>query len=220
MHIALGSFELRNNYDGDVLKDGSVTMKGLVFEPSKGSDFANSLTMFGYSKLDLGASISVHYDSAGKKLTIDDFSINGADAGALGLKASFENIDPSLFGADEGARMGAVAGGAITSIELKFVNAGLFEKTLAFVAQQQKVTPEALKTQWAGMAGQVLPAVLGGDPSALKVAAEAQKFIGAPSNLTVTVKPKSGSFKFSDAISAGDPMGVLSGLEIVATANK
>ena len=81
--------------------------------------------------------------------------------------------------------MGALAGGGIAAIEVKFVNAGLFEKSVAYFAAQQKTTPEAVKKQWAAAAGQMLPAVLGGDPSALKVAAEAQKFIAAPTNLTI-----------------------------------
>jgi hypothetical protein len=221
IHIALASFELRNNYEGETLKDGATSFKGLVLEPSKGSDFANNLAILGYTKLELSGNLGAHYDAGSKKFSLDDFTINGVNAGAFGVKANFENIEPALFGADASARMGAVAGGAISSIEFKFVNAGLVEKTVTYFSDQQKVSPEALKKQWSGTAGQMLPAVLGGDPSALKVAAEAQKFIAAPSSFTLTVKPKSGAFKFADAIGgAGDPMALLGTLDIVAVANK
>ena len=103
---------------------------------------------------------------------------------------------------------------------MKFVNAGLFEKAVAYFADQQKATPEAVKQQWAAAAGQMVPAMLGGDPSALKVAAETQKFVATPTNLTISLHPKSGALKFSDAMSAGDPMAVLGMIDIVATANK
>ena len=58
------------------------------------------------------------------------------------------------------------------------------------------------------------------DPSASKIAGEAQKFINAPTNLTISVKPKSGSFKFADAMGGGDPMAVIGTLDIAAVANK
>ena len=221
IHIALGSIEIRNNYDGDVLKDGATTLKGLLIEPSKGSDFANSLGILGYTRVELNAHIAAHYDAGAKKLSLDDFTLDGPNAGAIKLKADFTDIDPSIFGADPAARLGALGGGGISAIELRFVNAGIFEKSVAYFADQQKTTPENLKKQWAAAAGQMLPAVLGGDPSALKIAAETQKFIAAPTNLTIGVHPKSGSFKFADAMGgAGDPMSLIGSLDIVATANK
>jgi hypothetical protein len=220
IHIALGSMEARNTYDGDVFKQGETTLKNLVIEPAAGSEFANNIGILGYKSVQLTAHIAAHYDAGAKKLTLDDFTIDSANAGAIGLKADFTDIDPSVFGPDANARLAAVAGGGVSGVEIKFANAGLFEKSVAFFADQQKLTPEALKKQWQAAAGQMLPAVLGGDPSALKIAGEAQKFIGAPTNLTVVVKPKSGSFKFADAMSGGDPMAVISTLDIVATANK
>jgi hypothetical protein len=220
IHIALGSIDIRNNYDGDILKDGATTLKGLLIEPSKGSEFANSLAILGYTRVELNARIAAHYDAGAKKLSLDDFTIDGANAGAIGLKANFTDIDPALFGPDASARMGAVMGGGVSALEVKFVNAGLFEKSVAYFAEQQKLTPDAIKKQWMAAAGQMLPAVLGGDPSALKIAAEAQKFIGAPTNLTIALHPKAGTFKFSDAMSGGDPMALISTIDIVATANK
>lgn len=220
IHVALGSIDIRNNYDGAVLKDGSTTLKGLLIEPSKGSELANSLATLGYKRMELNAHIAAHYDAGAKKLSIDDFTIDGADAGAIGFKVDFADIDPALFGSDSGARIGALAGGAISALEIKFVNAGLFEKSVTYFAGQQNTTPDAVKKEWTAAAGQMLPAVLGGDPSALKIAAEAQKFIAAPSNLTIALHPKSGTFKFADAMAAGDPMALIGKLDIVAAANK
>jgi hypothetical protein len=220
IHMALGSLDVRNNYDGAVFKDGALKLKGLVIEPSKDTEFSSNLATLGFSRLELSANINAHYDGASKKLSIDDLTIDGANAGAFSAKANFGDIDPALFGPDASMRMGAAAGGSVSALELKFVNAGLFEKAVAFFANQEKITPEAVKQQWAAAAGQMLPAVLGGDPASLKVAAEAQKFIAAPTNLTVTLHPKSGSLKFMDAIANGDPMALISTIDIVASANK
>ncbi|MGA2042687.1 MAG: hypothetical protein ABSG83_04875 [Roseiarcus sp.] len=220
IRIALDSIEIHNEYEGASFKESAIILKNLVVEPSKGSDVANSLAPFGYSQVSLSVRFVAHYDSGAKKLSVVDFTIDGANAGAIGLKAEFADIDPALFGSDADARATALAAGAITAIEFKFVNAGIFEKALAYFAAQQKTTPESVRQQWIAAAGLMLPALLGGGPAALKVAAEAQKFVAAPANLTIAVRPKSGTFKFSDAAGIGDPTTLIGGLDIAATANK
>jgi hypothetical protein len=220
IHVALGSVDIRNAYQGDLFKDSTMSMKNLVIEPTKGSAMSDSLALFGYSRIEISLRIAAHYDAAAKKLSLGDLTLDGANAGAIAVKADFADVDPALFGSDSEARMAAVTSGAMTGIEFKFVNAGLFEKALAYFAGQQKTTPEALKQQWAATAGQMLPALLGGDPAALKVAAEAQKFVAAPTNLAIALRPKTGTFKFSDAAAAGDPMSLIAALDIVAVANK
>jgi hypothetical protein len=100
------------------------------------------------------------------------------------------------------------------------VNSGLFEKALALYARQQGATPDALRQQWSAMTGQMAPLFLGGDPSALKVAAEAQKFIASPKNLTISLKAKNGALKASDFMAISDPAAFVSKLDIAAAANQ
>jgi hypothetical protein len=220
MHVAFGSFELKSDYDGDVMKKGSTTLKGLIVEPAPGSDFANQLASLGYSKIEMGAAIGAHYEAGAKTLSLEQFTIEGVQMGSLGLKANFGDIDPILFTGDEDARMQALMGGSIASLEIKLVNSGLFEKTLAFYAKQQGTTADALKQQVAAAAAQMVPVLLGGAPESLKVATEAQKFIDTPKNLTVSLKAKGAPLKAADFMGAGDPTAVFSKVDISAVANQ
>ena len=70
------------------------------------------------------------------------------------------------------------------------------------------------------LAGQMLPVLLGGDPAALKLAAEAQKFISAPTSLKVTVHPKADAIKITDFLAMSDPAALLAKINIEASANK
>jgi hypothetical protein len=219
MHIAFGSFELKSDYDGDVLKQGSTALKGFVFEPAPGSEFANQLAMLGYSRLELAAVIGAHYEAGAKSLSLEEFTIEGAQMGSVGLKADFGDIDPALFTGDEGARMQALLGGSIASIQIKLVNSGMFEKALAFYAKQEGTTADALKLQVAATTTQMVPVLLGGSPDALKVASEAQKFITEPKNLTLSVKSKGAPLKASDFM-GGDPTAILGKVDISAVANQ
>jgi hypothetical protein len=220
IHMGLKSIESRNTYDGATFKDSTTTLKGLIIEPSKGSEFANSLGQLGYTSVEMDATAVVRYDAAGKTLAVQDITIDYAKAGSIGIKANFGGIDPALFGKDRGAQMAAVADGDISSLEIKFVNSGVVERAAAYFAQQQKTTPDALKQQWAAAAGQMLPVLLGGDPAALKLAAEAQKFISAPSSLTVALRPKAEALKITDFLAMADPSALLAKIDIQASANK
>lgn len=219
IHVAFGSFELKSDYDGDVMKQGATTLKGLVVEPAAGSEFAAQLASLGYSKIEMGAAVGAHYEAGAKTLSLDEFTIEGVQMGSVGLKANFADIEPALFTGDEGSRMQALLGGSIASLEIRLVNSGLFEKALAFYAKQEGTTPEALKQQVAATAAQMVPLMLGGAPESLKVAAEAQKFINSPKNLTVSLKAKGAPLKAADFM-GGDPSAILGKVDISAVANQ
>jgi hypothetical protein len=221
IHLAFASFELKSDYDGDVVKQGSTTLKGFVLEPAPGSEFAAQLGALGYSKLEMAAAIGAHYDASAKSLSLENFTIEGVQMGSVGLKAHFGDIDPALFTGDQDERLQALFGGSIASLELKLVNAGMFEKAIAFYAKQQGASPDAVKQQVAAATTQMVPMLLGGSADSLKVAAEAEKFINSPKNLTVSVKAKGDPLKASDFMSAaGDPTAILGKLDISAVANQ
>ncbi len=220
IHVAIAAIELRGSYAGDALKEGTTKLSGLVIEPSPDSDFGKNLAELGYSRVELAMAIGANYHADAKKFSLDELTIEGAQMGVVGLKANFGDVDPGLFGTDSGARMQALLGCSITSLEIKIINSGLFEKALALAAKQQSATPDALKQQWSAMTGQMAPMFLGGDPSAAKVAAEAQKFIDTPKNLTISIHAKNGALKASDFMAIGDPAAFVSKLDIAATANQ
>jgi hypothetical protein len=140
--------------------------------------------------------------------------------GSVGLKANFTDVAPTLFGADSGARIQALLEAGVASLEVKLVNGGLFDKALAYSAKQQGVAPDALRAQWSAMVGQTAPVLLGGSPASIALAAEAQKFIADPKNLTVTVKAKSGALKAGDFMAIGDPSEFVDKLDVAAAANR
>ena len=90
IHVALGSVDIRNAYQGDLFKDSTMSMKSLVIEPSKGSAMSDSLALFGYSRIEISLRIAAHYDAAAKKLSLGDFDRRrrqcGRDRGQGGFR--------------------------------------------------------------------------------------------------------------------------------------
>jgi hypothetical protein len=214
--IAIASIEGQATYKGDLPAKGSGAMKDLTIEPPKASQVGQSLTAFGYDKIDIGFTMSGSYNADAKTYVLDDYTINGVNAGTLGFKAQFGGIDQSAFTGDQKTKLAALAAGNVSSLALSYVNNGLFEKAVAFVAKMQKQTPDAIKQQWSAMTTQLLPALLGGDPASLKLATAVTKFIAAPKTLTVTVKAKGTPVAFSDIMS-GAPAELMKRIDLDAT---
>jgi hypothetical protein len=220
IHVSIGSIELHNDYAGDSLKQGDSKITGIVIEPSPGSDTAKGLASLGYSKVELAVAIGVNYQADAKSFTLNAFSVDGVQMGSIGFKGRFTDVAPTLFGADGGGRIQALLEAGVASLEVKLVNGGLFDKALVYLAKQQGVAPEALRAQWSAMVGETAPALLGGSPSSLALAVEAQKFIADPRNLTISAKVKKGALKAGDFMAIGDPSEFVGKLDIAAAANR
>jgi hypothetical protein len=220
IHVAVGSIAMQNDYSGDTPAKSAAKVTGLIIEPSPGSDAGKELASLGYDKLELTMTMAGSYQADAKTLTLDDLTIEGAQMGSIGFKAALIDVGPQLFGADSGARLQAALESGVASVELKLVNAGLFEKALAYTAKQQNIAVDDLRKQWSTMAGTIAPVMLGGDPGGLALGAETQKFIAEPKSLTVDVKAKSGALKAGDFMTITDLGDFAAKLDVSAAANR
>jgi hypothetical protein len=216
--LSLASMEGKNVMAGDVFTSGTFVMKNLVVIPEKTGKMGRDLAAFGYDKLDIGMTSSAAYDQATKALKIDDFSITGVGAGALTLKGALGGVEKSFASSDRNAMLAAFIGADVSMLELKYVDSGLFDKALAYAAG--KSDPKTVREQWKGAAGLYVPAILGGDPSAVALAAEVQKFIADPKNLTLTATGKAGPVKLIELPGLKDPTALLKKVNLTAAANK
>ncbi|MDO9441142.1 MAG: hypothetical protein Q7T73_09655 [Beijerinckiaceae bacterium] len=107
----------------------------------------------------------------------------------------------------------------MSQLQARFVNQGLFEKALAYVAKQQKKTAQALRAEWAAMSTQFLPLILGGDPSSLALAQSLQTFINNPKSLTISLKSRGAAVPLAQLQSIRDPQTFLALVEVSAVAN-
>ena len=218
--ISLASLTAESTYDGEIPLKGKGEAKGLVIEPPKNSEFGKSLASFGYDKITVGFVASGNYDKTKKTYDLDNFTISGVNAGAVGMKILLGGIEPSVFSANKEAKLMGLMGGDVSSFSLRFDNAGLFEKGVDFTAKQQKKSPDALKKEWSAMATQFLPLILGGDPASLKLAEAAAKFIATPKNITISIKSKGAPLKFVELMQIRDPNALLKLVNIDAVAGQ
>jgi len=220
VRIAVAALEMHSGYSGDVLKEGWTKLTGIVVERPPDSEEGKSLASLGYSRLELAMGISANYQADAKTLSLDNFTIEGAQMGSIALKANFSDVSPQLFTADGNARLGALLECGVASLELRLVNSGLFDKLVAQAATQESLSPDAIKQQWSSTIAQMAPMFLGASAGAQKAVAETQKFIASPQNLTIAVKAKKGALKADDLMAIGDPAAFAEKLDIAATANQ
>ncbi len=216
--IKIGSMSGDGTADGDVPLKTTAAIKDFVIELPPSSQGGQSLAAAGYSALNLGFTFSSTYNPAAKTVAIDDLTFSGLNVGSLGLKLGLGGVDKAVFTGKSEERMMSLMGGSISGLEIRFVDTGVAAKVLDFAAQRQGKTPAALKGEASAMATQFIPVLLGGHPSALKIAEQVSTFINNPKALTVTAKPKSGSLAFMEAMGLMDPKAFLDKIDVTVLA--
>ncbi|MDF2119152.1 hypothetical protein PY365_26630 [Roseiarcaceae bacterium H3SJ34-1] len=215
----LGSITIDATYDNDIPLKVAGSVANLLIEPPRSSDGAKQLASVGYDKLDLGFTFAGSYDPASKVYALSDLTLRGVDAGSLGLKAQLDGVEKVVLSGPQAARMIGLFGAGVAGVELRFVNAGLVEKSLNYFAKQQGKSPEALREEARGMATQVIPVMLGGDASSLRIAEAVSRFLADPKGLTITAKSKGGSLGFIELMSIRDPASLLAKADVQVTAD-
>jgi len=218
--IALASLTGSTAYDGDVPTQTKGEFKGFSFQPPQASEAGRSLAKFGYERIEGGITLAGTYDAARKSYALADYTITGVNAGALSLSGNFGNVEKGVFTGDKSQRLAAAAQGNVSDLTLRFVNQGLFDKAVEFYAASVNRKAADVKGEWAVAVTGMLPMMLGGDPSAMKIAEAVNTFIRDPKSLTVSLKGKSGPIRFMEAMSLRDPVTFLSKVQVTTTANQ
>ncbi|RFB80982.1 hypothetical protein [Methylovirgula sp. 4M-Z18] len=220
LNVKIGQVDMANTVDGAVFRSGQLTVASVVLTPPKDDPGAQQMSKFGYDKIEFSLKTAESYDPATKKLSIDELTVSGPNAGTLSLKANLGNIDHFLFDGDEDTRKLALASGDFSDLTLNFVNNGLFDKAIVFAAQQQGKSPDDLKKQLGTMAQKMLPMMMGGSPDAVKLGQALSTFIAQPKSLNVSIKAKEGALPFAEIAQSGNPMDVLNRVDLNAAANQ
>jgi hypothetical protein len=218
--LKFGSVTGEGTSEGDVPLKTTAAIKDLTIELPPSSDAGRGLTAAGYSTINLGFTFSSTYNPTAQTVAIDDLTFSGRDIGSIGLKLGLGGINKSVFtNGNKDERLMSLLGGSVSGLEVKFVDGGAAAKVLAFAAAQQGKTPDALKAETAAMAGQLIPMMLGGHPSAAKIAEQVSAFISNPKGITVSAKPKAGALPFMQAMTLLEPKAFLDAVDVAVLAD-
>ncbi|MFN3890691.1 MAG: hypothetical protein ACK4MV_09865 [Beijerinckiaceae bacterium] len=218
--FGLKSANAKTDYAGDVPTRATANFNGMFFYAPPASDVGQSLAKFGYDRMEFGINFDGAYNPANKSFALTDYSISGLNAGTIALAGAFANIDASTFTANLEGRVASLMKGNIADVNLRYVDAGLFDKALVFYAASQGKDPSSVRKEWAMMIVGMLPMLMGGDPAALKISEALSAFVTQPKSLTISLKGKNGPVNMSDLGKLMDPASLLSQVAITAIANR
>lgn len=218
--VKLGSIVGDTKYVGDVPTTTVGEFNDILFIPAANSQAGQGMGIFGYKQINLGMTFAGAFDEKAKNYKLTDFTLKGPDTGVFTITALFGNIDKATFTGDKRQRMGALMQGDIDNLKITFANNGLFDKAVAFYGRMKGAQPDAVRQEWAGMVGGMLPMFLGGDASAMQSAGAVGDFIKNAKNLTITASGKMGPVPFINFGKIGNPMELLAKVKIEAVANR
>jgi hypothetical protein len=218
--ISLGAFTAEGTYDGEMPRAGKAEAKNIVVEPPKTSKMGQGLAAAGYDKITVGFTGAAAYDKAKRSYDFSDFTLNVANVGAVQIKALMNDLDPIAFTGTKEQKNAAYISASLGLLSIRYADAGIFNKAVGLVAQQQKKAPDALKKEWAAMATAMLPMVLGGDPAGQKLGAAIASFIDTPKTITITAKAKGAPVKLTEMPAFTNPSEALKRVDLDAVAGR
>ena len=212
--FSLGSLSVEQSYDGDAPTRSSVALNGIGVELPKASTGGAQLAAQGLDRLLANLHFGGAYDPARRSYTLDDFSLDADKIGSLRLRAELGGVDRQAFSGSSQQRIAAFMGADASMLELRFVNAGVFEKVVAHFAKEQNKAPAALLAEWKAMAGVLPQMLLPGQDAGVKAGQAVGAFIDNPRSLTVSVKSKGTPLKMLELAGIKDPAAFLAKVNV------
>ncbi len=218
--FGMKSASAKTDYSGDIPTKAVANFDGMYFVAPPSSQAGSMLSSFGYNRIEFGLNFDGSYNPANRTFALTNYSLTGLNAGSLAFSGGFADVDGAAFTSTMVGRLDAMMKGKISDFNLRYVDAGLFEKALVFYAQTQGKSAAAVRKEWSMMIVGMLPMVMGGDPAALKISEALSAFVNQPKSLSISLKGKNGPVAISDLSALSNPMTLLSLVEITAVANK
>ena len=199
---------------------GSATVQNLGFDlAADGGTATHLLHEMGYRHATVSGVFTSSYDAGAQELTIHKLTVNEPAMGSLQLALRLANVSQDVLSTDPQTVQASAIAVLAKSLDLRVVNAGLFEKALALKAQQDGIAIADERAFGIDFFQSKLPLVLGGGAGISQVGRAVAQFIAEPKSLHVSIESKQGLGVGAMGMLA-DPGALLDTLDIHATANE
>jgi hypothetical protein len=218
IRVHLNSARADQSFDGDIPGKFSLVASGLSVTMPKASRAGAVMTALGYDNIEATLKASGAFQPENRTLVLDDYSVDFARLGSLGLSGRFGGFDPAALTGDALARTAAMQAAQVDALTFKFVNAGAFEKAVALAALSNRATPDAIKTEWSEIVAQT-PLLAPNIPAVATLTQGVEKFIANGKSLTVSLVAKPPAPKLSEMQAMKDPAQIAARFDVKAEAD-
>jgi len=198
--------------------NGSATIDKLGFDVAPEGTLTHSFYDMGYRRVTLSAGFTSTYDAGAEELTVRKFSVNEPAMGSAEIALRLGNVSQDLLSPDAETSQASAIAVVAKTIDLKLVNAGLFEKAIALKASQDGVSVSDERTYGVDFFANKLPLILGDGVGVKTLGGAVAKFIADPKTLHVSLDSKQGLGVGAIGL-LGDPGALLDSLDIRASAD-
>ncbi len=193
--VPVASFVITaSDYVAGVPRKASLDVKGIKVPVDAADEQMKDIAELGYKELALDAAFSGAWDDKTGRLTIDQFAITGAEAGAVKLSFAIGGLTPEVLDAfkkaekDQAKQMELLQGLTVEKMTLRYDDASLAKRVLTTQAKKQGIPAEALAQQLTAMVP-MIASTIGNKDFEKKIATAAGAFLKSPKSLTLSAAP-------------------------------
>ena len=176
------------------------------------------LNAMGYKHVVLSGSLATTYGAAAQDLQIGKLSMNGVDMGAITASARLVNVGRGLLSSDKDIQSSSIVSMLLRNLDIRVKNAGLFQKALAYKADNDGVTVAQEREAEIDFFTDKMPTIANNNAKARLIGAAIAKFIADPQTLHIAIASKSGIGAAAIGL-LGSPDLILDTLDVHASAN-
>ena len=187
--VSLGLFDLGlRDYVGSIPASVTLTLRGLAVPLPADDERVKVFHDFGYDRVELEAQLDTAWNPQSRSYAVRTLSAGMAGAGRVSVSGNLGNVDPAVFTAGAEKAVPALMDARLEGLRVRVDNAGLFERVLAHVAQEQGLSEPDLR---AGLGLQAAALLLSVPDQ--RLAAELSKavnaFLADPKALEARLRP-------------------------------
>jgi hypothetical protein len=191
---SIASFDLSlSDYLNGIPTAISSVAENVVFDiPQNTADEQLAqLLALGVETIDAGFTIASTWNEEDNTISIDEFSLTGADLATVTLTGTISNALAALFDSNPETALAASMELALQNLTLDIRDEGLSDIILAQVAAEQGSDPAQMRPVFAGLAEGTIISFLAGAAEAQKVGEAVSSFVsGQAKHLTIDVVAK------------------------------
>lgn len=159
--------------------------------PDSEDETAQMLKAIGITKINANYELSASWDKASQSVKVDKVSVSGNDLGSMVLTALIGNATEQLFDTDPKVEQVAGLGVTVKNLNLTVTDAGLGDKLVPLLAEQQHADPATYRTQMAGVAEGAALQMLGSTDAARALGVAVGDFLsGKSKSVSINVAAK------------------------------
>jgi len=158
------------NWNGVIPQGFIISLQDFTLDMTRmHSEYAQLLRDMGYERLDLSFLVDMFWNPADRTMALRNIAFAGKNIGEISFQGTLLNFDERFFSADSSWILAAIAGSAISELDITVADSGVIDRFIEWETTQINISRQELKDSLYEIAVKSPPLLLKNSKDTLQV---------------------------------------------------